>query len=49
MDVAQDQVGEMLPGHFEACDTGISFDDVIAVYAESHAERCPQLLTIIDK
>ena len=49
INVAQNQVGEVLPSHFEPCDTGISLDDVITMGTESDAECGPHFLRVIDQ
>jgi len=41
-------VGEMLLRHGEARGAGISLEDVIAVFAQRHAEHRADLLIVID-
>ena len=49
MDVAEDQIGQMLPSHIEASSTGISLDDPITAGAQCSAECDPQVFRVIDQ
>jgi hypothetical protein len=48
-DVAQDQIGEMLPCQIEGCAYGIRFDDMITVSAKNQTVQCAHWRIIIDK
>ena len=49
VNVGQDQVGKMLPGHFKTRRSAISFNDVIAGPAESQAEHRAQLQFVVNE
>jgi hypothetical protein len=48
VNVAQDQIGKILPGHLQARGAGIGLDDAIAFPAKNQGERGAQRLIVID-